>query len=387
MFSFNELSSVLLVFFMHAIIFSILIFRKGITNDESDSKWLAAFILLGALYICPFMLGYAGWYSVNPYREFMFFFPFQQLLLIGPVFYFYVNKLLNKEHHFSGKDLIHFMPAILYGIYTLIVFVVDKLILDEFYFYADGKDKDLSYWYQVAGLISMLFYLYLSLRQYFNYRKRSQDTVSFADEVAFNWIKNFSIAFSIILILRVVFFITNPEWWNFGSKFWYYLCFSILLMYISLAGYAKTLRSSMPFQNADLLDDDIGKHLTTENDSVPDEGINLKEWKVKIERLFEMETSFQNPYLTLNDVALSLNTNRNIISMTINQELKMNFNDFVNEKRVRSVIKMMEKGEHHKRNLLGIGLDGGFNSKATFNRAFRKYTGMSPNQYILKHNL
>ena len=65
----------------------------------------------------------------------------------------------------------------------------------------------------------------------------------------------------------------------------------------------------------------------------------------------------------------------------------LNFNDFVNEKRVASVIQMMEKGEHANLNLLGIGLDCGFNSKATFNRAFKKYTGLTPNQYIAKNNL
>ena len=386
LFDFNELSSVLLIFFLHALLFAYMLLRKGIVLAEDDSKWLAGFIFLGALYICPFLLGYAGWYSQRPYREFMFFFPFQQLFLIGPVFYFYVRKLLRKEQKLTRKDLLHFMPAILYGLYTLMVFIVDKLILDEFFFYADGKDKDLSVWYQMAGLISMLFYLYLSLRHYINYRKISLQAVSFADEVSFTWIKHFSVAFGIILFLRVVFLITNPEWWNFGSKFWYYLCFSILLMYISLAGYAKTLKTAISIKTGligDLHHEEDGEEPKKQSIEEP----HLSVWKSKIEDFFEHETNFQNPYLTLNDLASSLKTNRSIISKVINQEFNMNFNDFVNEKRVASVIQMMEKGEHANLNLLGIGLDCGFNSKATFNRAFKKYTGLTPNQYIAKNNL
>lgn len=386
-FSFNERSAVLLVFFVQAIVFAALLFRKGLINEEQDNKWLAGFIFLGALYLCLFMLGYGGWYSQRPYREFMFFFPFQQLFLIGPFFYFYVQRLLNTEGSFSHRDWLHFLPAVLYGIYTLIVFVVDKLILDEFYFYADGKDKDLSVWYQMAGLISMLFYLYLSLRLYFNYRKTSLQTFSFADEVAFKWIKHFAIAFGIILLLRVVFFFTNPEWWNFGSKFWYYLCFSILLMYISIGGYTKTIKANIPFESGSLREPNIPETPVEKNNQPLEEEPNLREWKSKIEAFFEKETSYQNPYLTLNDLALSLNTNRNIISKTINQEFNKNFNDFINEKRVIYVIKLMKKGEHDKRNLLAIGLDCGFNSKATFNRAFKKYTGLSPNQFIIKNNL
>ncbi|MEL7063563.1 MAG: AraC family transcriptional regulator, partial [Bacteroidota bacterium] len=228
-FNYNDMSSVLLIFFVHALVFSFLLLKKGIADNQHESMWLAAFILLGGLYICPFMLGYAGWYSTNPYREFMFFFPFQQLFLIGPVFYFYILTLLNRDFKFVRWDWLHFFPALLYMLYSLIVFITDKLILDELYFYADNKDKDLDVWYQVAGLISMLFYLILSLRHYLSYRKLSLEEVSYADEISFKWIQYFTLALGIILILRILFFILNPEWGEFGRKFWYYLCFSILL--------------------------------------------------------------------------------------------------------------------------------------------------------------
>ena len=65
----------------------------------------------------------------------------------------------------------------------------------------------------------------------------------------------------------------------------------------------------------------------------------------------------------------------------------MNFNDFVNEKRAEAVITKLKKGEHVENTLLGIALDCGFNSKTTFNRAFKKHTGASPKQYILKNQL
>ena len=62
-------------------IFTFLLLKKGITEQKKDSLWLAAFIFLGGLYICPFMLGYAGWYGDTPYDLIMFFIPFQQLFL------------------------------------------------------------------------------------------------------------------------------------------------------------------------------------------------------------------------------------------------------------------------------------------------------------------
>ena len=62
----------------------------------------------------------------------------------------------------------------------------------------------------------------------------------------------------------------------------------------------------------------------------------------------------------------------------------MNFNDFVNKYRVEEVKKAFDNGDHKKSTLLGIAFDCGFNSKATFNRAFKKNTGLSPKDYLEK---
>ncbi|MEM1325417.1 MAG: helix-turn-helix transcriptional regulator [Bacteroidota bacterium] len=389
-FDYNQKSSILLIFCFNAFVFSALLFMKGSSSQHQHSKWLAAFIALGGLYVSLFMLGYGGWYSKRVYREFMFFMPLQQLFLIGPVFFFYVKSLLRSKHAFTRKDIIHFLPAILYLIYSLIVFITDKLILDEFYFYADGKDKDLDYWYQIAGLLSMLFYLSMSLRYYFNYRKIAVQEVSFADEIAFTWIKHFAIAFGLILLLRVLFFILNPEWWNFGSKFWYYLCFSILLLYISITGYTNTIKATTYSSSSGLLLVDFQSPKNAQHtvaDEEPEEMSMLHEWKKKINQLFEEEGIHEKPNLTLTDLAHHLDTNRNAISKVINTEFDMNFNDFVNEKRAKAVIERLNQGEHHQHTLLSIALDCGFNSKTTFNRAFKKHTGITPKQYITKNQL
>lgn len=387
-FDYNQKSSVLLIAFFNAVLFSYLLLKNGISENKKDSKWLAIFICLGGLYICPFMLGYADWYAKKSYREFLFFVPFQQLFLIGPVFFFYVKTLLNSNLKLTSKDFPHFLPAILYLIYSLIVFIADKLILEEFYFYADGKDKDLDFWYQMAGLISMLFYLFMSLKHYLNYRKLSLQEVSFADEIAFKWIKHSIIAFSLILMLRVLFFILNPEWGNFGRKYWYYLCFSILLLYISITGYSHTIKTTINL-NSNLLVkfQPSANEQHHQEDNEAKESLALHRWKDKLIHLFETESVYKNPSLTLTDLASLLNTNRNIISKVINQEFKMNFNDFVNEKRAEAVIKKLKKGEYVDNTLLGIALDCGFNSKTTFNRAFKKHTGTTPKQFIIKNEL
>ena len=65
----------------------------------------------------------------------------------------------------------------------------------------------------------------------------------------------------------------------------------------------------------------------------------------------------------------------------------MNFNDFINHYRIEAVKEKLSAGEHNTTTLLGIAYDCGFNSKATFNRAFKKSTTLSPNEYLKKNDL
>lgn len=384
LFNFGPKSSILLIFFFHGIVFSFLLFKKGKQTDNNASKWLSLFVLLCTLYITPFMLGYASWYSQKLYREILFFTPFQQVLLIGPVLYFYTQSLLNASFKISKKQYIHFVPAFLYLIYSLIIFITDKWILSEFYFYADGRDKDFDVWYQIAGLLSMLLYLILSLRFYANYKKIVLETVSFADSILFIWLKHFFIVFICILLLRVLFFILNPEWGQFGKKFWYYLSFSILYYYIALSGYSNTIKASIAIDESsdhkkepNLLIQE--KEKVTET-PLPDTDL----WKQKLLDLMLLQYVYRNPSLTVSDVATHLNTTPKFISSTINSGFNMNFNDFINHYRVEAVKEQLKKGEQETKTLLGIALECGFNSKATFNRAFKKHTSLSPKEYVTK---
>ena len=64
----------------------------------------------------------------------------------------------------------------------------------------------------------------------------------------------------------------------------------------------------------------------------------------------------------------------------------MNFNDYVNTHRIEAVKQKMNAGEYKTTTFLGIALDCGFNSKATFNRAFKKSTSLSPKEYVNRLN-
>jgi len=85
--------------------------------------------------------------------------------------------------------------------------------------------------------------------------------------------------------------------------------------------------------------------------------------------------------LSLNSLAKALGIPIHELSKIINTGLRKNFNDFVNEFRIQDVTRKMKDPAHDRITLLGIAYDCGFNSKTTFNRAFKQVTGKSPVQY------
>lgn len=155
------------------------------------------------------MVDFAGWYDNQPYRDFVFYFPFQHLFFIGPCMFFYVQSQLNPSFRVGKNEWRHLFPWFLYLLYNVIIWVIDKLVLRSNYFYANGTDKDFDTWYQVTGFLSMLFYFIIPLRYYGLYKKIIVQVISYADLVMFRWIRNFLLAFLLILIVRLCFYISG----------------------------------------------------------------------------------------------------------------------------------------------------------------------------------
>jgi len=97
-----------------------------------------------------------------------------------------------------------------------------------------------------------------------------------------------------------------------------------------------------------------------------------------ITTLMEEEKYYLNSQFTINDFAKKLNSNRNYLSQIINEFFNTNFNNFVNEYRVKEARKLLLDSENNKYTIEGIAHSVGFHSKTSFNNSFKKFTGVTP---------
>jgi AraC-like DNA-binding protein len=86
------------------------------------------------------------------------------------------------------------------------------------------------------------------------------------------------------------------------------------------------------------------------------------------------------PELTLGELAAQMRTNTSWLSRVINTGCGQNFNDFINEYRVREAEHKLRDPRLRHYTLLAVALESGFNSKSTFNRVFRKLRGVTPSE-------
>ena len=120
----------------------------------------------------------------------------------------------------------------------------------------------------------------------------------------------------------------------------------------------------------------VTKPISQKENSPPSAG------RKKLQAYIESEKPYLNPSITLAELASKIGLHPNELSQIINKEEGMNFNDYINSHRVEAVKASIQSGRADQFTLLTIAYESGFNSKATFNRTFKKFTNQSPSQFL-----
>lgn len=103
----------------------------------------------------------------------------------------------------------------------------------------------------------------------------------------------------------------------------------------------------------------------------------------KLDEAWASQHLHRNNRLTLRLLCETLRENPHYVSQVINQDLATTFYDLVNRQRVADASQALLRDP--ARPVLEIALEAGFNSKSTFNAAFRQHAGTTPSAYRAAH--
>lgn len=361
-----------------ALLYAVLFWIRGYKEERLPDTLMGFVMFFLAMEIQDYTFGFAG---INVLWEELNGFPRYFHIAFAPTIYFYLKALTNRDFKMDKKIAWHYLPYALYFTINLCVFLMGKDVV--------SKVEQFRYAYHINGLeylliwISYGVYFYLSLKLYKGYRTWLVDFYSETESIGLLWLRNFIYLIIAGEVFRLLWHIIDMVLGDlpFEQDWWWHLFTVGIIVYVAIRAYHQHTDIRLQYHPAEevLVDDDENTALTQQAES------SFQDWdvlKTKIMVLFEEDKVFLDPILSLGDVAQRLKTNTSILSAAINQGFDKNFNDFVNQYRIDEFLVKIKDPKNSHLTLLAIALDSGFNSKSTFNRAFKKSKGLSPREYL-----
>lgn len=364
------------------LMFLLLLFKRN--KNQGD------FLFLGWILV---ILGQIAFYEITIFRFEIYglwaILTFGLPMLGAPLLFLYILALTG--HHVSWKPMVlHLGVYVLYVVLFFILQRIDNLDLKAVNGYiklAENPPQWMQY-YAIPLAISGLTYCVWDLLLLKRHRRTIVALFSFDEEINLNWVSYVVYSYLVLFVLAsfLIFGAIQFQLFPIENAFTLVgITLSIMLIAFGFYGFRQTaIFSNIDPQAIPSLNFDSG---ISEKTPYSKSGLTPEKIKSLASRLTEhLET--QKPYLN-EDLNLALLAEQNEIpqshlSQIINQHFQMNFYDFVNKYRIEEAKQKLASADFAHLSILGIAFDCGFKSKSSFNRYFKKYTGVSPSAFKKK---
>jgi AraC-like DNA-binding protein len=313
-------------------------------------------------------------------------------LLYGPLLFFFIKNYISEKHLFKPKYILHFVPFVIDQLYNFVVFYRQsgsEKIADLEEIIAGKPDFDLSF-SLIAYSLSPLIYSIWSVGVLRVHRKNLKKLYSFTSDrlkLEWLWILTWSmlVVGAISLILNSIIVFTDiADWVELRL-----MIVSLGSVWVFFLGYYSVRKTpfyrSYHIKGIDTLDLEIEpvKEKYEKNRLKDDEAEYIRK---KLEHYLDMDHPYLNKNLTIGELAEAIDVPTYQLSQLINGHMGQSFFELINSYRVREVKKRFFDPKYANLTLLGIALECGFNSKASFNRIFKQITNQTPTEYIKTKN-
>lgn len=354
---------------------AVLLFAHQGSKPYSNTL-LAVFLLLNAM-IALHLLTLWGEafrflaFEFNPNVFFIFNFAY---FLEGPILFWYIRSLIYKDFRFVPTDTLHLVPAaatpvLLYFLYYRRPIEIKEGIALNFKDY--GATEPLFDWLVQPEKIVIVIYGVACLYQLFKYRQLLKQRYSDIERIDLTWlallIGGFMASWACFLaahIFGVFHYAQIGEGLAVIANYVLFVLINILIFYGLI--YSEIFEGINESKSE-------GEN-TTRVDITPEQ-------LAIIQNSMEKEKLYLNPKLTLEEFSRQTGLHSRQVSSAINRNLNQNFHEFVNRYRVEEVKRILSTPDLEALAITDIATGAGFNSKAAFNRFFKKFTDMTPTQF------
>ncbi len=297
------------------------------------------------------------------------------IFLFGPFTYTYVRRLLYRESPDFHLKWWHYMPACLHLLYYFATLTVPLAEFNTLYF--SGKLYLMFFIVEGSGLISFIFYWIKTILLVRRYRGEAPDQLSY-NQAILRFVLFLLLPLGIFMLLWGISFTTT----NFLGKPFPYADY--VTMWVSTPAFIYVV-GFFSLRQPEIFRIPLPKSPTSKKDRLKPE--QIQKLQKRLQYYISEEKVFLMPELTLKELAEKMNTSSNNLSWLLNQVYQASFYDYINRHRIAAFLNKIDRKEHLQHTLLALAMDVGFNSKSTFNKAFKNEKGTTPSAYIKSLNV
>jgi len=362
--------------------------------------WFLTLLFLSiALIFADTSLNYLDVYEVHPALT-LFIEPL--LFVFAPLIYLSVTYLTSPDKRVPLKIVFHFIPYLLVtGLYAF-AYLKDS---GGTQIANDADDQAVEIFLLLLFFIHLFIYLYASIRKLKRHRLTLPLFVSNLSDNDYHWLYKVILGLSFLSAISFAEVVFDQLHIPFYFSIFYLIAFYYIGIQIARQKDVFPFTSEQRAGVSDLISvqsADMKASITPEwvefskeeKDKSPDELSSVRRAVIAEEaiahcrdrllHLMESEKPYLDSDITLPRLAKLLDLTTYQTSYLINSCFNENFYLFINRYRLEKCKQMFTDPSCNHLSILGVAFEAGFNSKTTFNTAFKKATGLSPKEFRQK---
>ncbi len=296
----------------------------------------------------------------------------------GPLVFLFFCYLVGAPYGAGWRRWLLWLPFVVVLV-TLLPYYLQSA--DEKRAYLSAFEKsvqdDFGWVNQFVSLVQVFFVVF-NYAMYHRWERQQSQEFSSAEATRIQWLHNFLVFVLVITLFGVAVFFSRILGWNVLASFYRFHFIGVVFLFYWLS--YKALTQPVLFGI-------VKQPLPIVEEKYKKSGLEQGQLQPIFDRVratLERERLYLKSDLTLTELAARADLPRHQVSQAINTLYKGNFFDLVNDYRVEEFKMQVLNPDKKNLSLLGIALESGFNSKASFYSVFKKKTGVTPSEFIEK---
>jgi AraC-like DNA-binding protein len=337
------------------------------------------------------------------YTDYIFFVPWMVNLaepcsyLYGPLIYFYVLSITEKDFRFERKYLPYFAPAVLYFIYRIPFYLQSNAfklhdVIESYQkpYSIDYDVKQMAWfphginisgeWFDVLLFMWSVPFNFYSLYLVYSFARKQKVNLLTTENTSLKWMLLITLYLTVVFIVFGLISFTDTR--DLGDI---YIASAMSVVLYCMSFYVVVKSQVLHHQETTQPTTQPEIKKKYEKSALPENATG--EMMEKLKRYMDVHKPFLNSELGLAELAAALSMSTHHLSQLINEGLNQNFFDFVNSYRIEEIKKQLQDPKLSHIKIEEIAFQNGFNSKSAFNTAFKKFTQTTPSQYRKELNI